>query len=129
MYNGNANLRHANDKIIYTDDMKVEFVKCMSDILYFGEKYCNIISVDKGKILIKFWEFQKRMLKAMYKSPEYRNEDGELEQKQNLVVLCPRQAGKCINYWGKIRIRNKNTGKIVELSIGQFHEMIKPKIK
>lgn len=93
-YQGNQNLRSANEKIVYTPEMKKEFIRCYSDIIHFGEEYCHIITIDEGKVKIKFWDFQKRMIKAMYDPPEYRNAEGQMEKKKFLIVLSPRQVGK-----------------------------------
>ena len=93
-YQGNQNLRSANEKIVYTPEMKKEFIRCYSDIIHFGEEYCYIITIDEGKVKIKFWDFQKRMIKAMYDPPEYRNAEGQMEKKKFLIVLSPRQVGK-----------------------------------
>lgn len=124
-YQGNQNLRSANEKIVYTPEMKKEFIRCYSDIIHFGEEYCHIITIDEGKVKIKFWDFQKRMIKAMYDPPEYRNAEGQLEKKKFLIVLSPRQVGKCVYKNEKIKIRNKKTGEIKEISNGEFHDMIK----
>jgi hypothetical protein len=93
-YQGNQNLRSANEKIVYTPEMKKEFIRCYSDIIHFGEEYCHIITIDEGKVKIKFWDFQKKMIKAMYDPPEYRNAEGQMEKKKFLIVLSPRQVGK-----------------------------------
>ena len=93
-YQGNQNLRSANEKIVYTPEMKKEFIRCYSDIIHFGEEYCHIITIDEGKVKIKFWDFQKKMIKAMYDPPEYRNVEGQMEKKKFLIVLSPRQVGK-----------------------------------
>ena len=90
-YQGNQNLRSANEKIVYTPEMKKEFIRCYSDIIHFGEEYCHIITIDEGKVKIKFWDFQKKMIKAMYDPPEYRNAEGQMEKKKFLIVLSPRQ--------------------------------------
>lgn len=126
-YQGNSNLRCANDKIVYTPEMKKEFIRCYSDILHFGENYCYIINLDEGKVKIKFWDFQKRLIKAMYDPPEYRNSEGGMEKKKFVIVASSRQIGKCVFFEEKIKIKNKKTGEIKEISIGEFHDMIKNK--
>lgn len=122
MYNGNPLLRGADEKIVYTDEMMEEYVKCMNDIIYFGEKYCNVITLDQGKVLIKFWDFQKKVLKAMVDPPEYLNSDtGEYEKKPYVIINASRQIGKCSCGDTKIRIRNKKTREIKEIKIEDFH--------
>ena len=48
MYSNNVNLRSAGEKIEYTPETIQEYIKCKEDILYFAEKYYQIISIDKG---------------------------------------------------------------------------------
>lgn len=125
MYNGNALLRGPNETFVYTDEMTSEIIKCMSDIIYFGENYCHIVTGD-GRVKIKFYEYQKRMLKAMFDPPVYESpETGESEKKKHVVCLCPRQQGKCVYKREKITIRNKKTGEIKEIEIGEFHDLIR----
>lgn len=85
MYENNNNLRSVNEKIEYTKEMLEEYIRCSEDIIYFAEKYFHIITIDHGKIKIKLWEFQKKMLKAFLKPPE---------DKKNVIVLASRQIGK-----------------------------------
>jgi hypothetical protein len=94
VYRGNPLLKSETEKTVYTNEMKKEFVKCYSDILHFGETYCYIVTNDYGKILIKFWDFQKKILKALMDTPEYKNELGEMEKKRHCIILMPRQQSK-----------------------------------
>jgi hypothetical protein len=94
MYDGNPNLRACDEEITYTKEMQEEYIKCMTDILYFAEKYCYIVSNDKGLHIIKLWEFQKKILKAMVDPPKYNNGSGGEEKKQHCIALCPRQMSK-----------------------------------
>jgi hypothetical protein len=42
-----------------------------------------------------------------------------------IAFLSGPKAGKCSSYDTKIKIRNKNSGEIKEINIGDFHEMVK----
>jgi len=86
MYSNNVNLRSAGEKIEYTPEIIQEYIKCKEDILYFAEKYYQIISIDKGKILIPLREYQKRMLKSLM--------GVEGEERRHRIVLSGRQSGK-----------------------------------
>ncbi len=94
MYEGNPLLRSADEKISYTKEMQEEYIKCMNDIIYFAEKYCHIITLDEGKVLITLWDFQKKVLKAMVEPQEFVFEDGTKEKKPFLIINASRQVGK-----------------------------------
>ena len=85
MFDGNPNLRAAGERYEYTEEMVREYIRCKEDILYFAEKYFFIQTVDKGRIKIPLWDFQKRLLKAFIEPP-----DG----KRHVVVLSARQMSK-----------------------------------
>jgi len=116
MHNGNPLLRGEREKIEYTPEMTEEFIKCQEDILYFAEKYFKIITIDEGETIIDMWDFQKKMLKAFVEPT-----DG----KRHNIVLASRQIGKCVHKDTKIKIRNKKTKKIEEISIIDFLKRIK----
>jgi len=112
MYNGNPLLRKAGEKYEYTQEMITEYVKCKEDIIYFAESYFYIVTNDDGKILIKCWDFQKKILKAFVETPA---------GKRHCIVKIPRGASKCVYPDTKIKIRNKITGEITEISIEDFY--------
>jgi hypothetical protein len=103
MYLGNPDLPSAFAKFEYTPDQVQELEKCKNDMLYFAMNYFYIVDPDEGKVQIKLYEFQKRILK------------GFRDQRFN-VLLSPRQASKCFSGNTKLKIRNKNTGEIEEVS-------------
>jgi hypothetical protein len=113
MYSNNPNLRSHSEKIEYTPHMQSELLKCMEDVIYFAEHYCQIITIDGGKQLIKLWDFQKKLLKAFRNPPD---------KKRGIILKCPRQSSKCLVGDTKIKIRNKKTGEIKEISMEEFHQ-------
>jgi hypothetical protein len=115
MYLGNPNLRHAQEKIEFTEELLEEYLKCKEDIVYFAENYFKIVSIDEGEINIPLYEFQKRMLKAFVGDDE--------DPRKSVVCLSSRQIGKCVSGNSNILIKNKKTGEIREMEIGKFHEM------
>jgi hypothetical protein len=86
-------------------------MKCADDPMYFVEKYVKIINVDYGLVPLKMRPFQRKIVKAMA---------------DNRFVICkiPRQSGKCVTKETIIHVRNKKTGTIEEISIGEFYERI-----
>lgn len=87
--------------------------KISNDVKYFAENYFYIISLDKGKTLIKLYKKQEDLIKTMV-------------NKKRVICLSCRQSGKCFCSDMLIKIRNKRTGKIEEISIKNFFErMIK----
>ncbi len=66
-YLGIANLKRAGINIPYSKEQLEEVIKCSEDPLYFIEKYCKIISLDKGLIPFKMWDFQKDFITHLWK--------------------------------------------------------------
>lgn len=85
MFDGNPSLRAAGERYEYTEEMVREYIRCREDILYFAEKYFFIQTIDKGRIKIPLWDFQKRLLKAFIEPPN---------GKRHVVVLSARQMSK-----------------------------------
>lgn len=71
-----------------------EWKKCKNDILYFAEKYCQLMT-PQGIQPIQLRDYQKEYLR-------------HLEQNRLSILLACRQAGKCVNLTEKVIIRLKN---------------------
>jgi hypothetical protein len=84
-----SNVRSHGELVEYTPELFAEYIRCKEDIVYFAEKYFTIVSLDKGKIKIKLFDYQKKMLKSMIDPP-----DG----KQHTIILSARQSGKTTTY-------------------------------
>lgn len=80
-YNGNVNLKRANQSIEWTQDLIQEYIKCSQDPVYFTETYMKIINVDKGLVNFELYPYQKEMLHSF------------AENRFNIVTTA-RQAGK-----------------------------------
>jgi len=80
-YNGNTNLKRVGVPIDFTQQQIEEYIKCSKDPIYFIEHYCKIVTIDKGLILFKLYEFQKEYIKSLHKN-------------QNVVTMQARQSGK-----------------------------------
>jgi hypothetical protein len=80
-YNGNSLLKSAGEVINFTPEHIKEFKRCKKDPVYFAENYIKIIHVDKGKIPIKLYDYQKKIIYG-------------LRDNRFSVVLSCRQSGK-----------------------------------
>lgn len=80
-YLGNANLKRRGVSIEWTAEQVEEFIKCSEDPLYFIQNYMYIVSVDKGKVLINPYQFQKNIIKTA-------------QEERFTICKLPRQAGK-----------------------------------
>ena len=65
-----------------------------------------------GKQLIKVYPKQAEMIRAM-------------ANEQRVICLSCRQSGKCLSSDTIISIKNKKSGKIEEISIGEFFKRFK----
>ncbi len=82
MYNGNPLLKPAQYKYSYTKEEIEELIRCEDDFLYFCRKYCKILNLDAGAlILFNPYDYQIDMAKTI------------IENKFFLGKL-PRQSGK-----------------------------------
>ena len=93
-----------------------EIAKCKRDICYFAEKYFRIISLDYGLQIIKPYQKQRELLRFF------------VNEKRS-IILSSRQSGKCVCKDTKIKIKNKKTGEIEELTIEDFYKRFKLKSK
>jgi len=114
VYLGNPLLKKANTRQEITEEQWLEFGKCMQDPIYFANNYVKIVSLDDGLTQFNPYHFQKKLINNFH---------------NNRFNICkmPRQTGKCFNINTVVKVRNKKTGKILELSIGEFYEKLKKK--
>ena len=109
-YLGLPNLKRGNIKTAWTQEMVNEWKKCRDDILYFADNYCAISHIDYGIIQVQLRDYQRDMI-------------GIISDNRMSVHKLSRQLGKCVSGDTKIKIRNKKTGEIVEMSIEDFHNL------
>jgi len=88
-----------------------EYLKCMLDPIYFAENYYTIVSLDKGQHIIKTYPKQAELITTMIDD-------------DRVVVLAARQTGKCFLQSTQIKIRNKYTGEVEELTVQEFIEKL-----
>lgn len=80
-YLGNKNLPKPNTEFEWTPEMLKDIKKCTNDILYFAQNFFYIVNLDEGKIKIKLFDCQKRVLK-------------NLKDNRYVCLLASRQIGK-----------------------------------
>lgn len=112
VYLGNPLLKKANTPIEFTQDQVLEFVKCKDDPVYFANNYIKIVSLDEGLTQFHPYDFQEKLINRFH------------EHRFNICKM-PRQTGKCFDISTMVRLRNKLTGEIIEVTIGEFYEKIK----
>jgi len=107
-YENNKNLKKADVQLPYSAEHIKEFIKCKEDVFYFAEKYYHIKSLDEGILKIKLRDYQKQMLASFV-------------DHRNSVVNATRQ---CVSEDTTIRVRNKKTGEIKDIEIGDFYNQL-----
>lgn len=65
----------------YSTLQKLEYIKCMKDIIYFAQKYVKIVSIDDGVIPFNLYDFQKDLVRKM-------------KGHRHVIALQARQTGK-----------------------------------
>ena len=94
---GNINFDYTLEEI---DDIK----KCSRDIVYFTNKYCNVMT-DEGICQIELRDYQEDMLRHFVAN-------------RFSIVLAARQIGKCLSYNTKIRIKEDDIE--IEVLLGDY---------
>lgn len=108
-YGGNSRLKRSGDKIDYTEDQTREIIKCIHDPVYFIKNYVKIVNVDRGLVPFDLYDFQEELIKTF--------NDNRFN-----IVKYPRQSGKCLQYQALTTLRNKKTGEVFNITIGDFYE-------
>lgn len=110
-YTGNGNIKKAGVEIEYSQDQIDELVKCASDPVYFIKNYVKIVTLDKGLTDFDMYDFQERIVSTIH---------------DNRFTICkiPRQSGKCLVSDSNLTIRNKKTGLIEKISIGNLFDRL-----
>lgn len=114
-YKGNENLLKNEAQIKWTPELIDEFERCTKNILHFSENYFFINTIDDGKKKIELYKYQKKLLRAF--------RDNRFN-----IILSSRQSGKCLTGSTLIKIKNKKTGLIEEITIKEFYNRFDKKI-
>ena len=110
-YLGNPLLKRANVSVEWTEETISEYQKCMEDPLYFVQNYIKIVSLDEGLVSFEMFPFQKEIL-------------GTIHNNRFTICKLPRQSGKCHHINTIVKVRNKETGEIKEITVGDLYEEI-----
>ena len=111
-YLGNNLLKGLGVRHKFTKEEIEEYIKCHDDPIYFLENYVKIVHVDEGLVPFKMYDFQKNLVNT-------------ITENRNVIVKTGRQVGKCQIYESLITIRNKKTGEIKKIKIGDFYNEVK----
>jgi len=114
-YNGIRVLKREKTELDLNTLHKIEIEKCKKSFKYFRSNYC-FITTKTGLARPEPRRYQVFL-------------EDELLSLEDLVVLYPRQSGKCNDFSTIINIKNKHTGELVKMPIGEFHEMINEQSK
>lgn len=104
-YEGNPNLRKANIVFNYTNDELREIKKCATDIVYFANTHCTVMT-DDGLQTIELRPYQEEMLR-------------QFQKERFNVCLASRQIGKCANFSTEILIMKD--GKGIKTNLGTLY--------
>lgn len=120
MYRGIEHLRHESEEVEIGEDEINEIIHCKNNIKYFAEKYCHIITLDDGLRLVdELYPFQKEILQLLTGEKRLDNKS------RSMILRAARQTGKCVSGDTMIKIRNKHTKEILEITFKDFYELIK----
>ena len=112
-FNGNRELKPAYVRLALNQYHIDEIRKCSEDLKYFIFNYCKVLT-KTGWRIPDLRDYQEEYILNML-------------TQNRLILNSPRQSGKCTHYSTTINIRNKHTGEIKEISIGEFHELVEAK--
>lgn len=69
-YKNQVNILRSGCKFEFSDLQKLEYIKCMRDVVYFTKKYVKIISIDDGLIPFSLYDYQEELL-SMYQKNRF----------------------------------------------------------
>lgn len=88
-FRGNTLLKKPGEQIAWTPELVAEWLRCADDPLYFINKYCKIVHVDKGLIPFDMRDYQEDMVLKMHTN-------------RNCIFNCSRQSGKTTSVVGYV---------------------------
>ncbi|MGI2798466.1 terminase large subunit domain-containing protein [Photobacterium damselae] len=83
-YSLNTMFRGDDSRALYTKEHLKEWAKCRDDIITFC-KYCSIMNIDHGRIVIPLRDYQVDLLRLW---------EGKQTEYNNHLTMLPRQIGK-----------------------------------
>lgn len=109
-YLGNPNLKKPYADIPWSKKMIMEYKKCKENIFYFLDNYAKIQTLDHGIVQLKTYDFQRKMIQNL------------VDNRFNIFKLS-RQASKCVSINSIVKLKNKKTNEIIEMTMGEFYEL------
>jgi len=103
----NEQVKAPGVEIEYTMDQILELAKCRESFKDFM-KHIIIVSLDQGRIPFQPFDYQKEMLEVFDKN-------------RYSIMLSSRQSGKCLYFNSLVKIRNKKTGEIEEITMEELY--------
>lgn len=113
-FKSNPFLKKEGVQINYTQEQIENVYRYSNDPVAFIQENFKIVSLDKGLITIDLYDFQKDALKTIHEN-------------KFTIIRSPRQSSKCQHFNTNLTIRNKKTGEIKQISIGDFFEAVSQK--
>ena len=107
-FRGNTKLRPEGAVVEYTEEMLAEYIKCSQDPVYFIKKYIYILHPDRGIVKFDLYDYQEKMIDAYHNN-------------RKVIFLTARQQGKCLSINTNVKIRQKSSGQIFEITLGDFY--------
>lgn len=87
-YNGNPNLKQIGYPMQFTLEQVQELLKCKDDPIYFIEKYCLIISLDRGLVPFKLYDCQKKKVDVIMNNRKVILMEGRQQGKTITAAAC-----------------------------------------
>lgn len=97
---------------LLTPEHVLEMRKCMMDPIYFVRTYCRIMTLDHGTQPFNLFDYQEEMIRTYVEN-------------RFSIACTARQMGKCVTGDTKVRIRQGDQGKPMELEIEYFYEWVR----
>lgn len=110
---GNGIVKNSRSYDSLKPNQKIVYDKVYDPIngsLFFAEN-CAYVNRN-GLELYQPFDYQREML-------------FNLRNYQNIISLFSRQSGKCVSFDTKIKLKNKKTNDVMEITIGEFFDMVK----
>lgn len=84
-YLGNPLLKPTNYEIEWTEELVLEYKKCMDDPVYFTKNYIKIVSLDEGLVKFNLYPFQEKIIRTAH-------------EERFVICKIPRQSGKTTTF-------------------------------
>lgn len=110
-YDDKGIIKRPNKEMNFTQQQLQEFINSANSVIYFAENYYYIINPVTGSCKISLRDYQHTML-------------NNLQNNRFNILLAARQVGKCVHFKQYVEILDTETGKSVEIPIGELYEML-----